>query len=87
ALLSSRLQAPLPPDCVYFGEVSLSGAIRPVSHAPARLKEAQKLGFGQAIVPAAGEAAPGATGIGQLIELVSKVAARASRREDRDEDA
>ena len=87
ALLSSRLQAPLPPDCVYFGEVSLSGAIRPVSHAPARLKEAQKLGFGQAIVPAAGEAGAGATGIGQLIELVSKVAARASRREDRDEDA
>jgi DNA repair protein RadA/Sms len=76
ALLSSRLQAPLPPDCVYFGEVSLSGAIRPVSHASARLKEAQKLGFGQAVVPAAGEAGAGAAGIGQLIELVSKVAAR-----------
>jgi len=76
ALLSSRLQAPLPPDCVYFGEVSLSGAIRPVAHAAARLKEAQKLGFGQAVVPAAGEAGTGAAGIGQLIDLVSKVAAR-----------
>ena len=45
ALVSSRLDVPLPADCVYFGEVSLSGAVRPVAHAPARLKEAQKLGF------------------------------------------
>jgi DNA repair protein RadA/Sms len=49
----------LPPNAVYFGEVSLSGAIRPVPQAAARLKEAAKLGFTRAIVP---EAAQGETG-------------------------
>ena len=42
ALVSSLCNAPLPPDAVYFGEVSLSGAVRPVAQGPARLKEAQK---------------------------------------------
>ena len=45
ALVSSLANAPLPADAVYFGEVSLSGAVRPVAQAAARLKEAQKLGF------------------------------------------
>lgn len=45
ALVSSLTNAPLPADAVYFGEVSLSGSVRPVSHAGTRLKEAQKLGF------------------------------------------
>ena len=53
ALVSSLAHAPLPPDAVYFGEVSLSGAMRPVAQTPARLKEAQKLGFTKAIVPEA----------------------------------
>ncbi len=39
---------------VYFGEVSLSGAIRPVAQAGARLKEAAKLGFARACLPEAG---------------------------------
>jgi DNA repair protein RadA/Sms len=43
ALVSSLADAPLPADAVYFGEISLSGAIRPVAQAAARLKEAQKL--------------------------------------------
>jgi len=51
ALLSSLAHAPLPPDAVYFGEVSLSGAVRPVGQTAARLKEAQKLGFTKAIAP------------------------------------
>lgn len=44
-----------------FGEVSLSGAVRPVPQAESRLKEAAKLGFRQAIAPArakGAEAAP-----------------------------
>jgi DNA repair protein RadA/Sms len=53
ALLSSLAQAPLPADAVYFGEVSLSGAVRPVAQTTARLKEAQKLGFTKAIAPEA----------------------------------
>ncbi len=56
ALVSSLAHAPLPADAVYFGEVSLSGAVRPVPQTAARLKEAQKLGFAKAIAP---EAAPG----------------------------
>ena len=63
ALLSSLAHAPLPADAVYFGEVSLSGAVRPVGQTAARLKEAQKLGFTKAIAPEAArkEAAEGFT--------------------------
>lgn len=55
ALLSSFSGVALPPDHVYFGEISLSGAVRAAAHMSARLKEAQKLGFTRAIAPAAGE--------------------------------
>jgi DNA repair protein RadA/Sms len=81
ALVSSRLNAAVPADCVYFGEIGLSGSIRPVSHATARLKEAQKLGFGRAVLPStasSGElAGAGLRGIGQLVELVAGIAATA----------
>ena len=63
ALLSSRSGVPLPKDDVYFGEISLSGAIRAPSHMMPRLKEAQKLGFGRAVIPASGEVDPGALSI------------------------
>jgi DNA repair protein RadA/Sms len=53
ALLSSFTGRAAPEDTVYFGEVSLTGAIRAVGHKEPRLKEAAKLGFGRAIVPAA----------------------------------
>ena len=36
-----------------FGEVALSGEIRPVAHGNLRLKEAAKLGFSVAVVPKA----------------------------------
>ena len=42
---------PVPPDRVIFGEISLSGAIRPVTQPELRLKEAEKLGFSSACVP------------------------------------
>ena len=51
ALVSSLVNAPLPPDAVYFGEISLSGAVRPVAQTSARLKEAAALGFTSAVVP------------------------------------
>jgi DNA repair protein RadA/Sms len=53
ALLSSFAVRPAPDDSVYFGEVSLTGAVRAVSHMGQRLKEAAKLGFARAILPAA----------------------------------
>jgi DNA repair protein RadA/Sms len=55
ALLSSISNVALPNNHVYFGEISLSGAIRPAGHMTTRLKEAQKLGFTCAVVPVAGE--------------------------------
>ncbi|MGI3186895.1 DNA repair protein RadA [Nioella aestuarii] len=51
ALLSAREDAALPATTVVFGELSLSGALRPVSQAENRLKEARKLGFSSAIAP------------------------------------
>ena len=52
ALLSAREDAALPSDTVVFGEISLSGALRPVGQTENRLKEAKKLGFTGAIAPA-----------------------------------
>jgi DNA repair protein RadA/Sms len=51
ALLSAREDIALPVDTVVFGEISLSGALRPVNQTENRLKEAQKLGFCEAIAP------------------------------------
>jgi DNA repair protein RadA/Sms len=53
-LISSLTGTVIANDTVICGEVALSGAIRPVGQMAARLKEAAKLGFGRAIVPAAG---------------------------------
>ncbi|MDP3264504.1 MAG: DNA repair protein RadA [Tabrizicola sp.] len=51
ALLSAREDVAIPPDMVLFGEISLSGALRPVGQTENRLKEASKLGFSHATVP------------------------------------
>jgi DNA repair protein RadA/Sms len=51
ALVSALAERPVPADAVAFGEVALSGALRPVAHAGLRLKEAAKLGFDRALVP------------------------------------
>lgn len=56
ALISAREDSALPPKCVVFGEISLSGALRPVGQTENRLKEAQKLGFTSAIAPSGGKA-------------------------------
>jgi len=81
ALVSSLADAPLPADAVYFGEISLSGAVRPVAQAAARLKEAQKLGFARAILPesaraeSAGEAGPLLKPVSSLAKLVADIVA------------
>ena len=51
ALVSAARDRPLPEGCVVFGEIGLSGEVRPVSQAEARLKEAAKLGFERALLP------------------------------------
>jgi DNA repair protein RadA/Sms len=55
AIVSAAMDAPLPAEGVIFGEFSLSGDIRAVGRAEARLKEAAKLGFNHAIAPSAAE--------------------------------
>ncbi len=51
ALVSSRQDHPIAPDTVVFGEISLSGALRPITQADARIREAAKLGFSAAFGP------------------------------------
>ena len=53
ALISSLRNRPLPRELVVFGEVGLSGEIRPVQQGQERLAEAAKHGFKRAIVPEA----------------------------------
>lgn len=53
AMLSSYRNRPLPEKMIVFGEVGLSGEIRPVPRGQERLREAEKLGFTHAIIPLA----------------------------------
>lgn len=81
ALISSLSGSPLPADRVYMGEIGLTGALRPVSQAASRLKEAAKLGFASALAPKAGREAAGAPPIrldtaADVADLVAGIAAR-----------
>lgn len=51
ALISALSERPVPIDAVAFGEIALSGEIRPVAHASLRMREAAKLGFERALLP------------------------------------
>jgi DNA repair protein RadA/Sms len=51
AIVSALTNIPIQPGGVIFGEIGLSGEVRAVGQAAARLKEAEKLGFKSAIVP------------------------------------
>lgn len=55
AIVSSFREQELPRDLIVFGEVGLSGEIRPVANGQARLHEAAKHGFTRAIVPIANQ--------------------------------
>ena len=74
ALVSALAERPVPADMVAFGEVALSGELRPGAHGPLRLKESAKLGFERAMVPAslAGDKGPmkltGFRSLGSLVD-------------------
>jgi DNA repair protein RadA/Sms len=53
AIVSSLRGRPLPPKLVVFGEVGLSGEVRPAPRGQERLREAAKLGFTRAVIPRA----------------------------------
>ncbi len=54
AVASNVKNAPIPAETVIMGEVGLGGEVRAVRQIEQRLKEAAKLGFRRAIIPAAG---------------------------------
>ncbi|HCO56486.1 MAG TPA: DNA repair protein RadA, partial [Pelagibacterium sp.] len=73
----------MPADAVYFGEVSLSGGVRPVVHANLRVREAAKLGFGS-VHTAKLNASERTDGVAinefsALAELVGRIAAAGER--------
>jgi DNA repair protein RadA/Sms len=87
ALVSSLTGAVLPPDQVYFGEIGLSGAVRPVIHTGLRLKEAGKLGFRRAVVPQSQQLSDDDRNVGvalaaygDVTALVADIAQRATGR-------
>lgn len=79
ALVSALSERPVPAETVAFGEVALSGELRPVAHGALRLKESAKLGFERALVPAAVAAEKGTmrlTGFRTLGQLVDHLLGR-----------
>jgi DNA repair protein RadA/Sms len=86
ALVSALGETAVPADTVVFGEIALSGEVRPVGHREARLKEAAKLGFVTAWTPpyrdGRGQTAHAgleATTIGHLSELAALLEAPPGR--------
>ncbi|MGQ9426796.1 DNA repair protein RadA [Gilvimarinus sp. F26214L] len=63
AVVSSLRDRALAPDLMVFGEVGLSGEIRPVPSGQERLREAAKHGFKRAIVPAGNAPRDGVPGM------------------------
>ena len=84
ALVSAATGQEVPEETVIFGEIGLSGEIRPVSQVELRLKEAEKLGFSRAWVAprakrGAGKGRPQSGGIAieeiaHLQDLVARLA-------------
>jgi DNA repair protein RadA/Sms len=77
ALVSALTGEAVPPESVIFGEVGLAGEVRGVGQTELRLKEAAKLGFTRAIIPArrasrgtGGVEGVAITGIDHLSKLV-----------------
>ncbi len=87
ALVSAACGVPVDAGLVFFGEVGLSGEVRQVAQAEARLKEAAKLGFIAACLPrrlagaARGFRPPEGFGLGEighLADLIVRLGASAS---------
>jgi DNA repair protein RadA/Sms len=73
AVLSSLRDRPVAIDTVCFGELGLTGEIRPVPFGEERLREAAKLGFKRALVPAANVPRRGAGSDDMQVEGVSRL--------------
>jgi DNA repair protein RadA/Sms len=75
ALISSATGVSLPQGCVVFGEIGLSGEVRSVGRAEARLREAQKLGFDQVLSPTLTAKTKGVkvTSVTRLTDVVERI--------------
>jgi DNA repair protein RadA/Sms len=82
AVLSSLRDVALPAETAAFGEVGLSGEIRPVPNGLVRIQEAVKHGFRQIIVPEANMPKKGVSGGAEIIavrrlgDAMSRIAGR-----------
>ncbi|HVL30511.1 MAG TPA: magnesium chelatase domain-containing protein, partial [Sphingomicrobium sp.] len=78
ALVSALAERPVPSEAVVLGEIALSGEVRPVTHAALRLKEATKLGFEAAWLPACSPPVEGMrlAQFGSLRSLIDQVLGR-----------
>jgi DNA repair protein RadA/Sms len=79
AIVSAFAERPLPADAILFGEVALSGELRGVAHSGLRLREAAKLGFGRAIIPAQGSATDALLRVeshARLVDVVDRLLGR-----------
>lgn len=72
ALISSLTGVAAPADTVVFGEIGLSAEVRAVGQSESRLKEAAKLGFTRAILPARRRGAGGGLA-GLTVEEIGQV--------------
>ena len=63
AAVSSLRNRPLGKDLIVFGEIGLAGEVRPVQRGQERIREAAKLGFKRAVLPAANMPKKGEAGI------------------------
>ena len=81
AVTSSYRNRPLPADLIVFGEVGLSGELRPVPNGQQRISEAAKHGFHKAIIPMPNKPKTATKGLevtavnrlSQVLEKVSEV--------------
>ena len=80
-VVSSLRNRPIPQHTVIFGELGLSGEVRPVPYGEERLREAAKHGFTRALVPLANVPRRGAAiggmavqGLGNLAGLLDALA-------------
>lgn len=87
ALASAHLGLPLAADIVVFGEIGLAGEVRAVARADIRLKEAAKLGFARAVIPARRPVTAPANllveEVGHVMELLAMVRGSTSVRSPR----
>jgi DNA repair protein RadA/Sms len=79
ALVSSLTGSIIPPSVALFGEIALSGALRPVGQADQRAREAAKLGLETVITAAGGQgkkpsAAPSLRQMANVGDLVAYIA-------------